>query len=713
MKQLGLLLLYAACPLWVFCQLNNNKNEPAIHYPVAKTVDTVDTYFGIKVPDPYRWLEQSASTPDVNEWIEAENKVTDAYLSQIPFRSKIKDELTSFLNYEKISAPDRHGSYYYFTKNSGLQNQSVWYRTKDPADLSSAEVFLDPNEFYDNGAFTFQGFSFTHDGTLCAYLLSPRGSDWRVALIMDVATKKFIGDTIRDIKFSGISWKGDEGFYYSTYDIPKGENRLTYETTEQTVYYHKMGTPQSEDQFVFGGNKNPNRYISADVSEDGHYLQIYTANSTTNNQLFIQDLTSADAPIIPVVADYNSTQYIVTNDGSTLFIYTNLDAPFFRLVKVDAANPGPENWKDVIPETKYVMNVSSGGGYFFVTYNKDVKDVAYQYSYGGKQIREIKLPAAGSISGLGAWKEDTGFYYTFNSFTYPGVIYHYDIKTGRSTFFWKPKMNFNPADYETKQVFYPSKDGTKIPMYIVYKKGTKLDGKNPVFLTAYGGFGISLMPEFVGPYAVWLNHGGIFAQPNLRGGGEYGLAWHLAGTRMHKQNVFDDFIAAGEYLIKEKYTSSDYLAIAGGSNGGLLVGATMTQRPDLMKVALPSVGVLDMLRYNKFTAGAGWAFDYGTAEDSLAMFKYLLGYSPVQHIKKGVHYPATLVWTADHDDRVVPAHSFKFAATLQADNAGNDPVLLQVQRNIGHGTGMVLSQAIERLADEMAFAWYNMGLHPY
>ena len=708
MKQL---LIITAAFIIAGCQ-SKQQQTTAINYPTAKTVDSADVFYGIKVPDPYRWLEDYSS-PASKEWIKAENQVTDSFLEKIPFRDKIKKEVTSLIDYSRISDPEKHGEYYYWVKNSGLQNQGVWYRAKNVADTASAAVFLDPNTFAHNGAVSLQETSFTNDGTLMAYLISNGGSDWRDILVKNTSNGNLVGDTIKDAKFSGVSWKGDDGFYYSTYEIPKGENKLTYKTIHHTLYYHKMGTPQSDDQFVFGGEKEPNRYISGYTTEDGHYLVIIAAESTTNNKLYIQDLSKKDGPVKPIVEDYKSTQSVSDDDGSTLFIYTNRDAPDYRLVKADISNPSPENWKDVIPETKNVLEVSTAGGYFFATYMEDVKNKVYQYDHNGHQIREIALPAAGTVAGFSAYKDQTDLYYIFTSFTYPSTIFHYDMKDGSSSLFWKPALNFNPGDYTTQQVFYSSKDSTKIPMYIVYKKGIKLDGNNPTWLTGYGGFGVSLLPGFNPTLMEWLEHGGIFAQPNLRGGGEYGEKWHLAGTGMHKQNVFDDFIAAAEYLIKEKYTSSKYLAIAGGSNGGLLVGATMTQRPDLMQVALPSVGVLDMLRYNKFTAGAGWAYDYGTAEDSLAMFKYLLSYSPLQNIKKGVHYPATLVWSADHDDRVEPGHSFKFAATLQADNAGDNPVLMQIEHNVGHGTGMDLTKAISRITDQYAFAWYNMGVDPF
>jgi prolyl oligopeptidase len=531
-------------------------------------------------------------------------------------------------------------------------------------------------------------------------------------VVRHTASGQLVGDTIRNVKFSGVAWKGNDGFFYSTYDVPKGENRLVYKTIHHTVYYHKMGEPQARDHFVFGSEREPHRYIGGAVTEDQHYLVISAAETTYGNELYIKDLTKADAPVKPVTSGYAFVEDIFDSKNGSLYIITNRNAPNFRLVKVSADNPGPENWKDVIPETKNVLQVSKAGGYLFATYMEDVKNRVFQYDYDGKKIREIGLPTAGTAGGFDGLKDQHELYYVFTSFTYPSTVYRLELQSGQSTLFWRPAVNFNPDDYITQQVFYTSKDSTKIPMYIVYKKSTSLEGHNPTLLYGYGGFDISLTPYFSSLRMEWLEHGGIYAQPNLRGGGEYGEKWHMAGTLMRKQNVFDDFIAAAEYLEGHNYTSPSYLAIEGGSNGGLLVGATMTQRPDLMRVALPEVGVMDMLRYNRFTAGAGWASDYGTAGDSAAMFKYLLGYSPLQNLKKGVHYPATLVWTADHDDRVVPGHSFKFAATLQQDNAGDNPVLIAIQHNAGHGTGMDTEKVLDEYADKFSFVWYNMGVNP-
>jgi prolyl oligopeptidase len=690
---------------------SNNEKAVAIVYPQAATVDSADVYFGTRVPDPYRWLENDTAANTL-AWVGEERKTTDSFMARIPFRDGIKKELTSLYNYARMTAPEKHGDYFYFYKNSGLQNQSVFYRNKNLADSSKAEVFLDPNSFSQGGAITLQDVSFTTDGSLAAYLLSNGGSDWRDAVIKRAVTGQIVGDTIRNIKFSGISWKGNDGFYYSTYDIPKGENRLVYKTIHHTVYYHKIGDAQAQDQFVFGGERQPHRYIDAGVTEDQHYLIIQAAETTYGNEIYYKDLTKPNSPIKPIVTGYKFAEGVLDSKDGWLYILTNRNAPDFRLVKVNAENPAPENWKDVIPENKNVLEVSTAGGFFFAKYMDNVKNRVFQYDYDGKQIREIALPTAGTADGFSTQRDQKELYFSFTSFTYPSAVYHLDLQSGQSSQFWRPAVNFNPDDYVTEQVFYTSKDSTKVPMYIVYKKGLAMDGRNPTILYGYGGFDVSLTPYFSSLGMEWLEHGGIYAQPNLRGGGEYGEKWHTAGMQMHKQNVFDDFIAAGEYLIGHRYTSSSYLAVEGGSNGGLLIGATMTQRPDLMRVALPEVGVLDMLRYNRFTAGAGWASDYGTAEDSAAMFKYLLGYSPLHNLKKGVRYPATLVWTADHDDRVVPAHSFKFAATLQQDNSGDNPVLIAIQHNAGHGTGMDTDKRLSETADRYAFVWYNMGINP-
>ncbi len=679
-----------------------------VDYPTTTKVDTVTNYFGTDVKDPYRWLEDDRS-PETEAWVKAENKATFAYLDNIPYRDQLKQRLEKLWNYEKIGAPFIEGDYTYFYKNDGLQNQYVIYRYKTGEDPSTATVFLDPNTFKEDGTISLGGTSFSKNGKILAYAISEGGSDWRKILVMDVESKKIIEDTLVDIKFSGMSWYKNEGFYYSSYDKPKG-SELSAKTDQHKVYYHKLGTPQKEDQLIFGGTpEEKHRYIYANVTEDDRYLIISPRVSTSGNKLYIKDLTQPNAKLVEIIGNTDSDTYVIENEGSKLFLVTNLNAPNKKIVTVDASNPTPENWVDFIPETKNVLSPSTAGGYFFTEYMVDAVSKVMQYDYSGKLIREVELPGVGSASGFGAKKEDKELYYSFTNYVTPGSIYKYDIENGTSELFRKPNIDFNPENYESKQVFYKSKDGTKVPMIITHKKGLALNGKNPTILYGYGGFNVSLTPSFSIANAVWMEQGGIYAVPNLRGGGEYGKAWHDAGTQLKKQNVFDDFIAAAEYLIDNKYTSSDFLAIRGGSNGGLLVGATMTQRPDLMKVALPAVGVLDMLRYHTFTAGAGWAYDYGTAEDSKEMFEYLKGYSPVHNVKEGVQYPATMVTTGDHDDRVVPAHSFKFAAELQAKQTGNNPTLIRIETDAGHGAGTPVSKTIEQYADIYGFTLFNMG----
>ncbi|WP_282042075.1 prolyl oligopeptidase family serine peptidase [Winogradskyella flava] len=704
-----LLLITVALSIFVSCKNETDKLKPIIvDYPETKKVDTIDSYFGQDIPDPYRWLEDDRSE-ETEAWVKSQNEVTFGYLDNIPYREELKDRLTKLWNYEKIGSPFKEGGYTYFYKNDGLQNQYVIYRYKNNADPKTAEVFLDPNTFKEDGTISLGGLSFSKDGKTLAYSISEGGSDWRKILIMNAETREIVEDTLKDIKFSGMSWFKNEGFYYSSYDKPKG-SELSAKTDQHKVYYHKLGTKQSEDQLIYGGTpEEKHRYIYGGVTEDDRYLIITPRVSTSGNKLYIKDLTVPNAPLVEVLGHTDSDSNIIENVGSKLFIMTNLDAPNRRVVTVDASNPSPENWKDFIPETENVLSPSTGGGYFFANYMVDAVSKVLQYDYNGKLVREVKLPGVGSAGGFGAKKEEKELYYSFTNYVTPGSIYKYDIEEGASELYRKPSIDFNPEDYESKQVFYTSKDGTKVPMIITYKKGVALNGKNPTILYGYGGFNIPLTPSFSIANAVWMEQGGIYAVANLRGGGEYGKAWHDAGTKMKKQNVFDDFIAAGEYLIDNKYTSSDYLAIRGGSNGGLLVGATMTQRPDLMKVALPAVGVLDMLRYHTFTAGAGWAYDYGTAEDNKEMFEYLKGYSPVHNVKEGVEYPATLVTTGDHDDRVVPAHSFKFAAELQSKQAGNNPTVIRIETDAGHGAGTPVSKTIEQYADIYGFTLYNMG----
>ena len=707
MKRIPYLLL--AIVFIMSCK-NENKTKEVIKvkYPETTKLDHVDTYFGEDVKDPYRWLEDDRS-PETEAWVKTQNAVTGNYLDNIPYREDLKERLSKLWNYEKIGAPFIEGDYTYFYKNDGLQNQYVIYRYKNDADPSTAEVFLDPNTFKEDGTISLGGTSFSKNGKILAYSISEGGSDWRKILVMDVASKKIVEDTLVDIKFSGMSWYKNEGFYYSSYDKPEG-SELSAKTDQHKVYYHKLGTPQSEDQLIYGGTpEQKHRYIYGGVTEDDRYLIITPRISTSGNKLLIKDLTKPNSDFVTILDHTDSDSNIIENVGSKLYIMTNLNAPNQKIVTVDANNPTPENWVDFIPETENVLSPSTGGGYFFAEYMVDAVSKVLQYDYDGKLVREVKLPGVGSAGGFGAKKEETELYYSFTNYVTPGSIYKYDIKNGTSELFRKPDIDFNPEDYESNQVFYTSKDGTKVPMIITHKKGLELNGKNPTILYGYGGFNISLTPSFSITNAIWMEQGGIYAVPNLRGGGEYGKKWHDAGTQLKKQNVFDDFIAAGEYLIENNYTSSDYLAIRGGSNGGLLVGATMTQRPDLMKVALPAVGVLDMLRYHTFTAGAGWAYDYGTSEDSKEMFDYLKGYSPVHNVKNGVAYPATMVTTGDHDDRVVPAHSFKFAAELQAKQTGDNPTLIRIETDAGHGAGTPVSKTIEQYADIYGFTLYNMG----
>ncbi len=675
-----------------------------LNYPQTLKGSQTDTYFGVTVADPYRWLEDDRS-PETEQWVKSQNELTSGYLNQIPYRETLKKRLAALWNYEKISAPFTKGKYTYFYKNDGLQNQSVLYRQMGD---NTPEIFLNPNTFSVDGTTSLGNVSFTKDGSLLAYSISEGGSDWRKVLIMNVETKQIMEDTLVDVKFSGMAWRGNEGFYYSSYDKPQG-SELSAKTDQHKLYYHRLGTSQKEDQVVFG-DQIKRRYVGGYLTDDQKYLVVSAANSTSGNELYIKDLSIPESKFVTILDNFDTDTDILDHQDGKLFLVTNLNAPNIRIVTVNVNQPTPDQWKDLIPETENVLNISTGSGYFFAEYMKDAISQVKQYDYQGKLIREVQLPGIGSIDGLGSEKEDEFLYYSFTNYITPGTLYKLDPKTGSSLLYNTPKIDFNPNNFETHQVFYNSKDGTRIPMIITYKKGLELNGKNPTILYGYGGFNISLTPSFSVPNIVWMEQGGIYAVANLRGGGEYGKKWHDAGTQLQKQNVFDDFIAAGEYLIQNKYTSSDYLAIRGGSNGGLLVGAVMTQRPDLMRVALPAVGVLDMLRYHTFTAGAGWAYDYGTSEQSKEMFEYLKTYSPVHNVKAGINYPATLVTTADHDDRVVPAHSFKFISELQAKDGGKNPVLIRIETNAGHGAGTPISKSIEQYADIFAFTLWNMGV---
>ena len=678
-------------------------------YPETAKGDVTDDYFSTVVPDPYRWLENDTAA-DTKAWVAAENEVTHAYLEQIPFRDAIYSRLERLWNYEKFSAPFKEGDYTYFYKNDGLQNQSVLYRQQ--GDDGIVEVFLDPNKFSEDGTTSLAGIAFSRDGSLVAYQLSEGGSDWRKVVVIRAADKSVVGDTLIDVKFSGLAWRGNEGFYYSSYEKPAEGSVLSGMTDQHQLFFHQLGTPQSADTLIFGGAETPRRYIGGYLTEDERFLIITAANATSGGELYIQDLSKRGSPIVPVVDNFEKDHAVIDNDGDKLFIYTNLDAPNGKVVTVDAGDPRPENWVDVIPETENVLNPGTGGGKIFAHYLKDATSMVQQYDRNGKLERTIELPDVGSASGFGAKAVDTELYYSFTSYVYPPTIFKYDIASGKSELYKASGVDFDPAKYESKQVFYTSKDGTKVPMIITHKKGLALDGSNPTLLYGYGGFNISLTPSFSTSNIILLEQGGVYAVANLRGGGEYGQQWHEAGTKLQKQNVFDDFIAAAEYLIDEGYTSSETLGIAGGSNGGLLVGAAMTQRPELFKVALPAVGVMDMLRYHKFTAGAGWAYDYGTADDNAEMFNYLYTYSPYHALKAGTAYPATMVTTADHDDRVVPAHSFKFAARLQEYHNGPNPVLIRIDTKAGHGAGKPTAMILAEQADKWAFMFQNMG-HSY
>ncbi len=690
--------------IFTSCAKEIKQNVIEVKYPETKKNIVVDTIFGTRVIDNYRWLEDDRSK-ETESWVKSQNEVTFDYLSQIPYREKLKNRLSKLWNYEKIGTPFKEGDYTYFYKNNGLQNQYVLYRKKE----GNETIFLDPNTFSVNGTTSLGSLSFSKNGDTVAYSISEAGSDWRKIIIMDVESKIIREDTLVDVKFSGISWYKNEGFYYSSYDKPSG-SELSAKTDKHKLYYHKLGTSQNEDRVIYGDKTSEkHRYVGGYVTEDSQYLLVSASASTSGNKLFIKNLGVENSKLVALIDDFSSDTYLAQNHQSKLYLVTNFNAPNKKVVTVDAKSPSVENWEDFIPETENVLNLTSGAGYFFVNYMVDAVSQIFQYDYDGNLIREVKLPGIGSCGGFDGKQDAKELYFTFTNYITPSSSFKFNPTDGSYDFYWQPKINFDSSDYLSKQVFYYSKDGTKIPMIINYKKGVELNGKNPTILYGYGGFNISLTPSFSIANSVWMEQGGIYAVPNLRGGGEYGKKWHNAGTKMKKQNVFDDFIAAAEYLINEKYTSPSFLAIRGGSNGGLLVGATMTQRPDLMKVALPAVGVLDMLRYHTFTAGAGWSYDYGTANDNSQMFNYLKGYSPVHNVNKGVKYPATLVTTGDHDDRVVPSHSFKFAAELQDKQTGDHPVLIRIETNAGHGAGTPIAKTIEQYSDILGFTLFNMG----
>ena len=681
-------------------------NKPSITYPVTAKDSTVDNYFGVEIADPYRWLENDTSQA-TKEWVEAENKVTFDYLDKISFRPALKERLTSLTDYERYSSPTKKNGKYYFFKNDGLQNQNVLYVQETLE--SEPKVVLDPNTLSTDGTVALSGLTFSNDGKYLAYLISRSGSDWREIYVIDLATNKLLNDKIEWAKFSDAAWKGD-GFYYSAYDAPIEGKEFSNVNENHKIYYHKIGEPQSKDKLVYQNSKFPKRFYTASVSEDERFLFVFESGDGRGNALYMQNLQTNNAQFTQLASNLDFEYSPIEVLGDRILFYTNDGAQKYKIMEASTSAPQRENWRDLVPESDNVLSGAEVlGEKLILTYDQDASNHAYIYGLDGKQLSEIKLPTLGSVSFSGN-KDDKEAFFTFTSFTFPATIYRFDIGSNISELYRAPKVDFIPEEYTTEQIFYTSKDGTKVPMFLVYKKGLKKNGKNPTLLYAYGGFNISLNPGFSTSRIPFLDNGGIYVQANIRGGGEYGEAWHVAGTKMQKQNVFDDFIAAAEYLISEKYTSSDKLAIMGGSNGGLLVGACMTQRPELFKVAIPQVGVMDMLRYHKFTIGWNWASDYGTSEDSKEMFEYLKGYSPLHNLTKDTKYPATLITTADHDDRVVPAHSFKFAAELQATNDGTNPTLIRIETKAGHGAGKPIAKVIDEQADTYSFIMYNLDV---
>lgn len=676
-------------------------------YPQTPVRPVTDDYFGTKVVDNYRWLEDDNSD-QTKAWVEAENKVTQDYLSKIPFRDKVHARIEALYNYPKYSSPFKKNEWFYFYKNDGLQNQSVLYRQKG---LDGApEVFFDPNKLSADGTVALTNFSFSKNAKYAAYAIARSGSDWEEAYIKDVATGQDQGDTLRWLKFTGLSWLGDEGFYYSRYPTPDEKTKMVNQNQYHTVYFHKVGTPQTEDVLVYGDKEHPLRTTYAATTEDNRFLCLSISEGTSGAELMVKDISLRRDGFKLLIPGFATQPSFVDNDGGRLLVLTNDGAPNYRLVSIDPENPGKEHWTTIIPERpEALQSVSTGGGYLFASYLKDASTKVRQYTYKGALVREIELPGIGTAGGFGGEHGDKEFFYTYSSFAYPPSIFHYDIASGKTTLFRKAEVKFNPEDYQTDQVFFTSTDGARVPIFLTYRKGMTRNGANPVKLYGYGGFQIAMTPAFSVSNVVFMEQGGIYAQVSLRGGSEYGEAWHEAGMLHHKQHVFDDMIGAAGYLIKEKYTSSAHLAIQGGSNGGLLVGACMTQRPDLFKVAIPQVGVMDMLRFQKFTIGWAWVTEYGSS-DKQEDFAYLYKYSPYHNLKPGVAYPATLVTTADHDDRVVPAHSFKFAARLQACNAGANPVLIRIDSKAGHGGGKPTAKIIDEAADILTFTMFNLGM---
>ncbi len=689
----------------IFAMNGCDQNQKMI-YPVSRKVDTVDVYFGIPVADPYRWLENDTS-PETAEWVKKQNKVTRNHLSNIPFREKIREKLTKMWNYPRFGVPFREGDHYFYFLNNGLQSQSVLYCKKGIDGIS--RTLLDPNELSSDGTVALTGTSVSRDGKYMAYSLAQNGSDWNTIRIMEVETGKVLPDVLKWVKFSGMSWVG-HGFYYSHYDAPKKETGLSGKNEFQKVYFHQAGTAQSEDKLIHSNPKYPQYFYGTSVTEDERFLILYESESTSGTAIYFRDLSKPEMPFKPLATGFDHEYGIVDNLGDNLLVLTNHKAPGKKLVLMDPDHPKPENWTTIIPERDDVLeSVHLAGNILVTAYMQKAASKAFLYALTGKYIGEMKFPGIGTMSGFSSKKGDNMAFYGFSSFTFPLTVYRYDVKLNTSTIYHKPEIMFDPDLYEVEQVFYPARDLTVIPMFLVMKKGIERNGENPLLLYGYGGFNVSLTPNFSVSRLLFLESGGIYAVANLRGGGEFGEEWHKAGTKERKQNTFNDFIAAAEYLIANKYTSPENLAIMGGSNGGLLVGACMTQRPELFKVAIPQVGVMDMLRYHKFTIGWAWACDYGTSE-SRDEFNYLMGYSPLHQVKDGVEYPATLAFTADHDDRVVPAHTFKFMAALQAGQRGENPVLLRIETKAGHGAGKPTAKQIDETTDLWSFVFYHLGM---
>lgn len=700
----NLLLITIAIIAFAACE---QKQEKKMVYPVTAKVDTVDVYHGVEVADPYRWLEDDNSE-ETKSWVLEQQKVTNDYLAQIPFRQKIEDRLTQIWDYPKYGLPFQKGDFWYFYKNDGLQPQYVVYQMESID--GEPIVFLDPNTFSEDGTVSLSGLTFSKDGKLCAYSTSSGGSDWKEIFVMNVETKEKLADHLKWIKFSGMSWFKD-GFYYSKYDEPKEGDELKGVNENSKVFYHKAGTSQKEDELVYQDTEHPKYSWYMGTTEDESYLILTGHNpSARGNSLYFKKAGSEE-DFTPIQTEFDYKTYILDNEGDEMFVMTNKDAPRNRVYKFNVASP--DKVREVIPQTTDVLNnVGMAGGKLLVSYMHDASSKAYVYNLDGSLEHQIELPGIGSISGFSGDKESNTAFYSFTSFIYPAMAFKYDIKNNKTEVFRESEIDIDIDQFETKQIFYASKDGTKVPMFIVHKKGLELDGNNPTLLYGYGGFNVSLTPSFSISNLVLLENGGVYALPNIRGGGEYGEDWHQGGTQLNKQNVFDDFIAAAEYLIAEGYTSSEKLAIRGGSNGGLLVGACMTQRPELFQVAIPQVGVMDMLRYHKFTIGYYWVPDYGSSDDKV-QFKNLVKYSPLHNIHEGTCYPATLITTADHDDRVVPAHSFKFAAELQAKQSCNEAALIRIETKAGHGAGKSTDKIIEEASDLWAFMFYNMDVEAY